>query len=171
MLINIINFFEKFNIVLIWVLKRIITVLSIGMVTALFLAVFSRYVIQMPITGAAELARYLMVWMAFLAGSVGMRRGVHVGLSFLREHVTENIRNWLSLTGNICVLIFFVVVTYQGFQLVNFVSSQTSPALEISMGWIYSSVPVGGFIFIIFLINNVLKDLNAIFASSGGGGK
>ena len=57
---------------------------AIGAMTAIVIAgVFFRYVLLKPIGWSEEAARYLMIWAASLAVSLGIMKGEHVGLTFI----------------------------------------------------------------------------------------
>jgi len=49
------------------------------------LGVFFRYVLNLPLNFTEELARYLMIWGASLAISLGISGGEHVGLTVLLD--------------------------------------------------------------------------------------
>jgi C4-dicarboxylate transporter DctQ subunit len=133
-----------------------------GMAAVIVLAIVSRYVIKMSVPWAEELARYLMVWAAFLAGSLGLKRGVHVGISFVVRKIPESIRRWMGLITSLSLFLFFLVVIVEGISFAMFVSRQLSPALRISMAWVYSARPIGGMLFLFFVIEFIVEDIVAL---------
>ena len=54
-----------------------------GMTIVVLLGVFFRYVLQQPLSWSEEVARYLMIWAASLAVSIGIMRKEHLGITFL----------------------------------------------------------------------------------------
>lgn len=150
--------FKKVNVFLIYWIKITIAFLLSGMSICILLAVISRYVIKMPIPWTEEMARYLMIWVAFLSGSLGLRRGVHVGIVFLVRQTSRNLQLLLSIVGRILMTVFFIFVIYQGFKLTGLVARQLSPAMRISMSRVYISLPISSLFFVSFNIQLLIDD-------------
>ena len=133
-----------------------------GMATAVLLAIISRFIIKIPIPWTEELSRYLMVWVAFLAGSLGLKRGVHVGVLCVVQRVPEVVAKWIGLIANTALLGFFLVLIIEGFQMTTLVADQLSPVLRISMAWVYVSMPVGAVVFTLFVIQSIIESLKGL---------
>jgi len=142
--------------------SRILAGLMGGMTAVILLAIVSRYVIKVSVPWAEELARYLMVWTTFLAGSLGLKKGIHVGISFVVRKIPPRICRWVSLISGLSLLFFFIVVIVEGFCFSMFVSRQLSPALRISMLWVYSALPTGGILFALFVIEFIVADIKRL---------
>ena len=142
--------------------SRILAGLMGGMTAVILVAIVSRYVIKVSVPWAEELARYLMVWAAFLGGSLGLRRGVHVGISFVVRKIPPRISRWVRLFTDLSLLFFFLVVIAEGCSFTMFVSRQLSPALRISMAWVYSALPTGGILFAFYVIQCIVADMKAL---------
>ena len=56
-----------------------------GMTAVVLLGVIFRYIFRMPLSWSEELSRYLMIWAATLAISIGIRDNEHVGLTVLLD--------------------------------------------------------------------------------------
>ena len=130
-----------------------------GMVISMLLAIISRFVIKIPIPWTEELSRYLMIWMAFIAGGLGLNQGVHVGINFVVQKVPQPFSKWIGLVTNSALLIFFLVLIIQGFHMTILVATQMSPVLRISMAWVYSSLPVGAMLFSFFVIQSIVENM------------
>lgn len=147
-------------------IRWIIAFLLIGMVISVILTIISRYIIKISIPWTEELARYLMIWIAFLAGSLGLKKGVHVGIVFLVRKTPLRIKRYIGIISKLSMIFFFIVVTLEGYNLARFVSRQLSPALRISMAWVYSSLPISGVFFLLFLIQLLFDDIKALLMKS-----
>lgn len=133
-----------------------------GMATVIVVAIVSRYVIKASVPWTEELARYLMVWAAFLGGSLGLKRGVHVGISFVVRKIPPRTCRWVSLFTALSLLFFFLVVIVEGCRFTMFVSRQLSPAMRISMAWVYSALPTGGILFALYVVQFIVADIKAL---------
>ena len=125
------------------ILLPIIFVFSGVMFLSVIAQVVFRYVLKQPLPWSEELARYLMIWVACLAGSEAYRMKSHVGVDFVARLLPITPRKWVSQFGHMAVFVLMVVIIYQGLTLSWMLMDQESPALEIPMGWSYLAVPVG----------------------------
>ncbi len=130
-----------------WVLFLIIGTMT-GVV---LLGVLFRYVLEAPLPWSEELARYLMVWGASLGASVAFREGSHIAVTMLVDKLHGLSGKIILKVSQIIVFSFMAIVTVEGFIFAVKVSTQESPAMEISMTWPYLSIPIGC-LFIVFEI-------------------
>ena len=121
-----------------------------GVLTAVvLLGVFFRYVLEAPLPWSEELARYLMIWGVSLGASVAFREGSHIAVTMLVDKLHGIYGKIILKISQIIIFIFVSIVMVEGFILAFKVSSQISPAMEISMKWPYLSIPIGC-LFILF---------------------
>lgn len=119
--------------------------------------VFYRFVIQQSLTFPDELIRYLFIWMVLLGSAIAYRRGIHAAISMLTIALPPMIERVLVFGATLASLGFFFVLVWHGTQLTTVVWPQISPALEISMGWVYAAMPVGGFFLMIYALELLVK--------------
>jgi TRAP-type C4-dicarboxylate transport system permease small subunit len=133
-----------------------VAVFMAGMFISILMAITSRFIIKIPIPWTEELSRYLMVWTAFIAGSLGLRKGSHVGIRFLVQKVPKPVAKWMGLITNIALLIFFLFLIIEGVRMAALVAGQRSPVLNISMAWVYASLPTGAVLFAAFVLQSLV---------------
>ena len=107
-----------------------------------------RYAVQQSMIFADELARYLFIWATFLAASLALRRGQHIGLEIGIHERFRLIRRLVQLL----VAIFLIVLIVTSAQLVPAMWAQRSTTLEISMGWVFLALPVGAGLMLLQLV-------------------
>lgn len=117
----------------------IMLVLLVGIVSV---SVFYRYALNDSIAWSSEAARYLCIWIGFLAASVAMRRQMHIGLTILIDRLGYKERRVIGILSHAAVFVFLVFVSWLGFRLAARQMMQTSPALMLPMGLAYLSIPV-----------------------------
>ncbi len=130
---------ERFTLVTLFVL----------MVTLFFINIVAR---QLGGTFASELAwieeavRLMNIFLVFGALGLALERGRHVGIDSFREKIPDNFRRPLLKAIDLVGFCFSTYLAYLSWGLVKFVLStgQTSPTLDLPMGWIYAA-PVVGF--------------------------
>jgi TRAP-type C4-dicarboxylate transport system permease small subunit len=122
------------------------------LVVVVVASVVFRYVLLSPLTWSEEVGRYVMIWMGFLAASIAVRRGLHVGVDFVVRWVRPAVAVWLRRLAHWATIGFLLIVTGYGFVLVAGLWEQWSPVLEIRMTWPYLAIPVGGLLMLIQLV-------------------
>ncbi len=56
-------------------------------------------------------------------------------------------------------LVFFAIILVGGFELTVRVQPQISPALEVSMAWVYAAVPVGMIFMLIYAVELLIRQI------------
>ena len=103
-----------------------------------------RFLFGYSIFWSDELARFLLVWSAFLGMSVGVRRGAHPAVDSLVRRLPPTVARvvlGVSVAGS---LVFFLVMVGHGSFLVERTWLQRSPSLGLRMGVPYLAVPLTG---------------------------
>jgi len=116
------------------------------MVTVVFIATLARYLNLFPMFWGEELARYIMVFMAYIGAGLGMKKGAHVGVSFVVDRFHDpKVRFALDLFRLVIILFFCGLILNYFNQIIRAQISmgQTSPALFLPMWVPYSAVPLG----------------------------
>jgi TRAP-type C4-dicarboxylate transport system permease small subunit len=109
--------------------------------------VFTRYLLGDQARWTEELARFLMVWLAFLGAALAYTRQAHLGVDILVARMEPQARRIALLVEHAVVFLFAVLVLgYGGGELFRerFASGQTMPALGILKAWQYFCLPVSG---------------------------
>jgi TRAP-type C4-dicarboxylate transport system permease small subunit len=126
------------------VVEFVLVCLLVALCADLFLGVFSRYVVGQTFAWYDEVARYLFIWLCFVAAAVAVRRRAHFGVNVLVNRFAPPARRGARLVCWAIVVAYGVFITVQGLHVIEGVSVQESPALGISLGWVFLSVPVHG---------------------------
>lgn len=126
------------------VLQKILVLLCI-VLTAVMLAtvagqVVMRYAFNSPLSWSEELARFAMIWMAFAAGALAFRKGLHIKLEGMTL-VPRRFAGQAAAMVRAIVLAILLALLYFGWQITMRTLTQHSPALGVSMAWIYFSIP------------------------------
>lgn len=92
------------------------------------------------------MVRLMNLFLVFGALGLALERGRHVGIDTFRDKMPALVRSILLKTIDLVGVCFSTYLVYQSYGLVKFVlmTGQTSPTLDVPMGWIYMA-PVIGF--------------------------
>ncbi|GEL08891.1 TRAP transporter small permease [Salisediminibacterium halotolerans] len=120
----------------------------------LFSNVVLRYGFAANTSWAAELIRYLMIWITFIGMGLCYRRGIHVGIDFMLNYLPKKTKKALQLTVNALSVVFLGFLGYYGWELVQFSygTNQITPSLEIGIYWVYAIIPIGSALSIFHII-------------------
>ena len=140
-------------------LKVICTVFMAVIVAILFYAVVMRYIFHQPPGWSIELSRYMFIWMVMLSVIVVTREQSHIQITFILDHLPDRAKFvWRNIL-RILMIGFCVIMIQQGLAIYPIVSEASSPALGISMGWLYLSVPVGGMLMGIYILESIVTSV------------
>lgn len=129
----------KLDIVFNWM-----TTIILGAMTALiFIQVLCRFVFNSPLAWTEEVAKYLFIWMTFIAGYVGARRGMHIGVEAVQNALPPIGGKILRCFSNLVCTAFFGAVVYYTLYFWDKLSKQTSPALGIPISIVYLGMIIG----------------------------
>ncbi len=105
------------------------------------LGVFFRYVMRSPFMWTEELARFLMVWMGFVAISIALRQRKHIKIEILEKIAPGWLVKVAGYLVDLLIAVFMVVFFWQGYLLTrgNIMMAAT---MDISMFWILLALPV-----------------------------
>ncbi|MFC7367756.1 MULTISPECIES: TRAP transporter small permease [Vreelandella] len=119
------------------------TLLLAMMLSIMVTHVFFRYVLNDSFGWTEELARYMMVWMAFLFFPAAHRQGLNASLEIATNWFKDSIP-WrlLQLLLELCILAVLIWCIKLGFERVERGSTTVSLSLSITMSYIYLVLPL-----------------------------
>lgn len=126
------------------ILFRWLSVLTLGgMTAAIFIQVIARYLLRSSLAWSEELARFLFIWMTFIAAYIGARQGKHIGIEALQAALPRVPSMALKILANLLCTVFFFIVAYYTLQAWPKLMRQVSPALGIPIAYVYLCMIVG----------------------------
>ena len=134
----------------------LLMLLMIGVTTA---QVLFRFFFE-ALTWSEELSCFLLVLASLLGAAVAFKRGTHIAVTFLTQKLPGGARKGAAVLVNLLGILFFGIVAVYGVVLMKTEAGQTTPAMMISMAWVYAIYPVLGAVIILHLaagIGEILK--------------
>jgi TRAP-type C4-dicarboxylate transport system permease small subunit len=125
-----------------------------AMIVAALLGVVFRYIMLSPFEWTEEVARFLMLWLGFLAMNMALRRNQHIAINFFGNRLPPVLMRLLGYCIDGLVGLFLYYLLKQGY-LMTTRTLMTASTLNISMFWIYMAVPLGALLTVIQLVLNV----------------
>jgi C4-dicarboxylate transporter DctQ subunit len=133
-------------------------------VMVLFVNVVLRYFFQGGIVWAEEFARYCIIWITFVGGSVAIRHGAHVSINVLLDVLKPSNKKLLMIFSYIVSILFTIFLLIYGTKNTLAVKgiNQLTPSMEIPAYLIYLAIPVGGLLMSIRFIQAFVTSVRAI---------
>lgn len=148
------------SVVALW-LKRIIEVVVALMIFSFtfvaLMAVVYRYVLNDSLVWSEEFIRYSLFWVVMLGSALLSYENGHLFIEALHDAVPPALRKPLTQLCHILTIGFCAILTVQGYLLV-MRTTGSSPALRLSMRWVYAAMPVGGLMIMIMTLNSWLTN-------------
>ncbi|WP_339226724.1 TRAP transporter small permease [Oceanobacillus sp. FSL K6-2867] len=141
--------------------EYILVFLSAFTVVIIFMQVVMRYVFDNSLTWSEELARYMFIWLIYIGVSYAVKKKRHLGVDAITMLFQEKGKLVIALIANFLFLIFAMVMTYFGLDIVLRVTRE-SAALQIPLAWVYAAPVVGMALTSIRLIQNMLLEVKQL---------
>ncbi len=133
-------------------MQGVLALLLGSMTLLVFVSVVRRYVLNNPMTWSEECAQMLFAWLTFLGAYVGFRSRSHIIIDTLLIYLPLPLRRALSRFVDLCVLALLLLMVWEGFSLAQTTWSLEFPAMEISRGYLYLSLPVGAVLMVLAIL-------------------
>ncbi len=109
-----------------------------------------------------EVARFLLVWITFLAATLAFRRGRHIAVTFVVDALPSLPRRLVRIAALLVAAGFLVALIVIGHDYMLAQSFQKSASLRLSMTWVYAVIPLSAAIMAWYaLVDIVALVLNA----------
>lgn len=112
--------------------------------------VFGRYVLNDTPTWVEQLSLLLVVWITFLGSAVGVQRGTHLSVDFIRESLPRRPRAVFRFVADLMILAFGVLMAWQGWVLGERGLARAVPMLGVSEVWRAVPVVICGGLIVLF---------------------
>ena len=135
------------------VLMGILLVMVVYQVASRWIPLFPRAI------WTEEISRFLLVWVIFLGGAIGVRERTHFVLEVLGEHKSRTVNIvWQSFIL-LMEIAFCAIFFFRGLPYAEVLRWDVSDISEISMLWVGAAIPAFGGLSLIFLAEIVIKKI------------
>ncbi len=143
---------------LVELVESVLVSIMVALCVDIFIGVYTRYVMGEATYWYEEVARYLFIWMAFLGAAVAVRRRMHYVVHLVVDHFGERGKFLAAIFCWLVVMGFSVFLLIQGLKVMEGVSVQVSPALELNLSWVFLAVPVNGVLSFVYAGEHLWRD-------------
>lgn len=143
MLLNVLNYFTAFALVV--------------MVVLVFINAFMRYVFNSSIPASEELSRYFFIWVSYLGAIVAFKDKRHVGVDMLTSKLKGMPKKVVETIGDLITLFVFGVMFTGGISFFNTSAASKGPTTGIPFGFISVSIIIASLSMAGIVIFNIYK--------------
>lgn len=137
--------------------KFVAMILIAAMTLVIAVAVVFRYFFNDPIYWASEASIFMMAWITFIGGSLGLKHKSQASVTFMVDRFSEKGRKIIEIISYIIILVFMLLLLYLSYQWVLSASHQKSTSMRIPMWIPYLSVPTGLTFAFIHLVSHLIN--------------
>jgi TRAP-type C4-dicarboxylate transport system permease small subunit len=134
-------------------------------IAVMLAGVFLRYV-MVPITDrldvdpinffwVEEVGEMLLAWLTLVGAAVAIGERTHFTVVLFTQHLPIAAQRVLQIVNHLVIAVFGGVIAVEGWNVAALNVGISSPALEISMNWLYGSLLVGGVLIAVFAIGAI----------------
>ena len=134
------------------IFENVSTLFLACILITVILQVYFRYIAHMVVPWTEEFARYLCIWMVFMAAVAAVAKEAHIRVTFVIDRLPEKIRNGFELFSYGVVFLFNLIVFFGSIELMELNWGQQAVTFPVSVGVLYLAVAVSSFFILLFLI-------------------
>lgn len=133
--------------------------LLLAIATVMFVGVFWRYVLGDPLSWYEEVAKFLMVWMTFIVVPAALHRGQHPNAD-IPAMLLPGAARWIAAGILLVLVALLAYLSWWAYLFALNARGQVALTVgNISLFWIFLSVPVGFALAVIVGANRLLRML------------
>lgn len=138
--------------------KKLAIVLMFAMAVIVAAAVIFRYVLNIPLVWASEVSIFLLIYITFIGGSLGLKYKTQASVTLLTDKLPGKFNTVVSVLGHIFMLLFMAILLFYCFKWITSpsVAIQKSSSMLMPMWIAYMVLPVGLLFATVHLLNNLL---------------
>ena len=121
-------------------------VLFWALATIVFLQFFTRYILNDSLSWTEEIARYGLMWLAFIGGAVVTRKKAHIAVELVSNLMGPGpMRSALLALVDFITLGFIGLMAYFSVTIIERMHSQRMTVFDLPMSLVYGAVGLGCF--------------------------
>ncbi len=138
--------------------SRVVAGVALVAMTVIFgWLVFGRYVLNATPTWVEQVSLLLVMLIAFLGASVGVRENTHLSVIIFRSIVPDWVRTVFVLISDLLMAGFGGLMLWYGAQLTSFKWSAMIPLIQISEGYRSLPLTIAGGLILVFSLGHLAR--------------
>ncbi len=152
---------KRFSAALNSALETVAVCLLVALCVVTFLGVVDRYLLHTGIGWTEEMARFLLIWSSLLSAAVVTYHSGHFSVRFLVDMLPSGWRRGLDAAMMAIDIAVLLIVFWLGLRVTSIMRMQASPAMQLTMSWVYLSLPLATGAMVLFLVLQITAGVPA----------
>src|SRR5665213_3602881 len=102
-----------------------------------------------------ETGETLLAWITLVGAAVGIAEGTHFTVRLFIHRLPLRIQAAVRVANHLVIAAFGGVLAWQGWQVAMLNRAMQSPALEISLAWLYGASVAGGVLIVLYAVGSL----------------
>ena len=138
---------------------EIIGTVALGAMSCIVIwQVFARYVLKNAGSVTQALSQYLFVWLIMFGSAYVFGSKEHLTIDILKDKFSPKMTMIVDIITNICLFAFvLIVMVLGGYEYTMKGISAVDASLQISMAFIYVSIPITGVMTLFYAVYNCMQ--------------
>jgi len=124
------------------------------------LQVFTRYVLNAPLSWTEELSTWVLIWMTYVGAYTLLYRDGHARVEVVDDIFDKRITRWAHTVWDAVTAAFLIVFAYAGIKLMDIVYYDKTPALRVSYSVIMCIIPIVSLLMFFTLVRRIYRTVN-----------
>lgn len=128
-----------------------------AMIAAVTIQVFARFFLESAPHWTEEAARIFFIYSVGFGAGIGIKNGDFIRLDIIKNYLPGKANRGLNIFTDLVVIGFAVMLTFHSIKFVQLGMDELSPALQITMGFVFFSITLIGVSVILFTAANLYQ--------------
>lgn len=137
--------------------------ISLGaMIIIVALQVFTRFFMESTPHWTEEAARIFFIYSVAFGTVIGIKNGDFVKLNLIGKYLSSRNDRLLNIFVDLTTIAFALILILHSIKFVKLGMDELSPALEITMGFVFLSITIIGLSIVFFTLENLFHLIKSI---------
>lgn len=137
--------------------------ISLGaMIIIVALQVFTRFFMESTPHWTEEAARIFFIYSVAFGTAIGIKNGDFVKLNLIGKYLSSRNDRLLNIFIDLTTIAFAITLIIHSIRFVKLGMDELSPALEITMGFVFLSITIIGLSIVFFTLENLFHLIKSI---------
>jgi TRAP-type C4-dicarboxylate transport system permease small subunit len=119
--------------------------------------VLNRYFLHLPVAWTEEMTRYAFVWLCLLGAVRGVRDNTHIKVDIFVNIMSLKVQRIFDIVIGMIVIILLISLIVSGLELLPVTLHRRASTIDVSLFYLYVSIPLCGFLMFVFMVKNTLE--------------
>ena len=137
----------------------------VALIVLSVLQVFTRYVLNAPLSWTEEVSSCLLIWITYVGAFTLLYKDTHARVEIIDEFFGNRIARWVHTFWDFVIGVFLVALAYAGIMLMDVIVYDKTPALRVSYAIVLSIIPIAAILMLLAIICRIYR---TVFKWEGG---